>query len=112
MVVLTQFGYLSSFYLSAYIVKHSVVPLPALDSKRIKNLIWLSRTLPNVMGEYFVNQIVQSCGKGYGHFFLQCVYNISGVVTERLECLNRWNLRTVLTLKGSILAKVFCVLDV
>ena len=63
-VVLTQFGYLS-FLLSACIVKHSGVPLPALDSKQIKNLIWLSRTLANVMGEYFANEIVQSCGKGY-----------------------------------------------
>ena len=41
------------------------VPLHTLDSKHIKNLIWLSRTLANVMGEYFVNEIVQSCGKGY-----------------------------------------------
>ena len=50
-VVLTQFGYLS-FLLSACIVnKHSGVPLPALDSKQIKNLSWLSRTLANVMGE-------------------------------------------------------------
>ena len=40
-------------------------PLPALDSKQIKNLIWLSGTLANVMGEYFANEIVQSCGKGY-----------------------------------------------
>ena len=31
----------------------------------VKNLIWLSRTLANVMGEYFANEIVQSCGKGY-----------------------------------------------
>ena len=58
-VVLTQFGYLT-FLLSA-----CGVPLPALDSKWIKNLIWLSRTLANVMGEYFANEIVQSCGKGY-----------------------------------------------
>ena len=63
-VVLTQFSYVS-FLLSACIVKHSGVPLPALDSKQIKNLIWLSRTLANVMGEYFANEIVQSCGKGY-----------------------------------------------
>ena len=35
------------------IVKHSGVPLSALDSTQIKNLIWLSRTLVNVMGEYF-----------------------------------------------------------
>ena len=61
-VVLTQFGYLS-FLLLVCIVKHSDVPLPALDSKQIKNLIRLSRTLVNVMGEYFANEIVQSCGK-------------------------------------------------
>ena len=56
----------------------SEVPLPALDSTQIKDLIWLSRTLVNVMGEYFANEIVQSCGKGYEtkvtkmgtHFFL------------------------------------------
>ena len=58
-VVLTHFGYLS-FLLSACIIKHSGVPLPALDSKQI-----LSRTLANVMGEYFANEIVQSCGIGY-----------------------------------------------
>ena len=46
-------------------IKHSGVPLPALDSKQTKNLIWLSRTLVNVMEEYFANEIVQSCGKGY-----------------------------------------------
>ena len=63
-VVLTQFCYLS-FLLSACIVKHSGVPLPALDSKQIKNLIWLSRTLANVIEDYFANEIVQSCGKGY-----------------------------------------------
>ena len=63
-VILTQFGYLS-FLLSACIVKHSGVPLPALDSKQIKNLIWISRTLVNVIGEYFANEIVQSCGKWY-----------------------------------------------
>ena len=61
-VVLTQFGYLS-FLLLVCIVKHSEVPLPALDSKQIKNLIRLSRTLVNVMGEYFANEVVQSCGK-------------------------------------------------
>ena len=63
-VVLTQFGYVS-FLLSACIVNPSGVPLPALDSKQVKNLIWLSRTLVNVMGEYFSNEIVQSCGKWY-----------------------------------------------
>ena len=63
-VVLTQFGYLS-FLLLVCIVKHGDVPLPALDSKQIKNLIRLSRTLANVMGEYFANEIVQSCGKWY-----------------------------------------------
>ena len=54
-----------SSHLSACIVKHSGVPVPALDSKPIKNLILLSRTLVNVMGEYFANEIVQSCGKEY-----------------------------------------------
>ena len=63
-VVLTQFGYLS-FLLLVCIVKHSDVPLPALDSKQIKNLIRLSRPLVNVMGEYFANEIIQSCGKWY-----------------------------------------------
>ena len=62
--VLTQFGYLSVLSLVC-IVKHSDVPLPALDSKQIKNLIRLSRTLANVMGEYFANEIVQLCGKWY-----------------------------------------------
>ena len=62
-VVLTQFGYIS-FLLSACIVKHSGVPLPVLDSKQIKNLIWLYRTLANVMGAHFANEIVHSCGKG------------------------------------------------
>ena len=37
MVVLIQFGYLT-FLLSACIVKHSGVSLPALDSTQIKNL--------------------------------------------------------------------------
>ena len=64
MVVLTQFGYLA-FFLSACIVKHSGVPLPALESTQIKTLIWFSRTLVNVMEEYSANEIVQSCGKGY-----------------------------------------------
>ena len=36
-VVLTQFGYLS-FLSLVCIVKHSGVPLPALDSTQIKNL--------------------------------------------------------------------------
>ena len=63
-VVSPQFGYIS-FLLSACIVEHIGVPLPALDSTQIKNLIWLSRTLANVIGEYFANEIVQSCGKGY-----------------------------------------------
>ena len=57
--VLTQFGYIS-FLFSACIVKQSGVPLPALDSTQIENLIWLSRTLANVI-EYFANEIVQSC---------------------------------------------------
>ena len=50
-VVLTQYGDLS-FLSLVWIVKHSGVPLPALDSKQIKNLIWFSRTLVSVMGEY------------------------------------------------------------
>ena len=59
-------------------VKHSGVPLSALDSTQINNLIWLSRTLVNVMEEYFAKEIVQSCGKEcetevtkMDHFFLQ-----------------------------------------
>ena len=59
MVVLTQFGYLS-FLLIVGIVKRSGVPLPALDSTQTKNLIWFSRTLVNVMIEYFANEVVQS----------------------------------------------------
>ena len=51
-----------SLLLSACIVNHSGVPLPALVSK---NLIWLSRTLANVMGKYFANEIVQLCGKAH-----------------------------------------------
>ena len=46
-VVLIQCGYLH-FLLLVCIVEHSGVPLPALDSKQINNLIWLSRTLVNV----------------------------------------------------------------
>ena len=63
-VVLTQFCY-CSFLSLVCVVRHSGIPLPALDSTQIKNLIWLSRTLANVMGKYFANEIVQSCGKGY-----------------------------------------------
>ena len=37
--------------LSACIIEHSGVPLRALDSKQIKDLVRLSRTLANVMGE-------------------------------------------------------------
>ena len=62
-VVLSQFGYLS-FLSLVCIVKHSGIPLPALDSTQIKNLIRLSRSLANVMEECFANEIVQSCGKG------------------------------------------------
>ena len=43
------------------IIKYSGDPLPALHSKQ-----WLdtySRTLLNVMGEYFANETVQWCGK-------------------------------------------------
>ena len=63
-VVLTQFGYLS-FLSLVCIVKHSGVPLPALDSTQNKNLNRLSRTLANAMGEYFANEIVQLYGKRY-----------------------------------------------
>ena len=48
-VVLTQFGYIT-FLLIVCIIKHSEVPLPALDSKQIKNLFWVSRSLVNVNG--------------------------------------------------------------
>ena len=61
--VSAQYGDVS-FPLLFCIVKHSGVPLPALDSTQIKNLIWLSRTLANIMEECFANEIVQSCGKG------------------------------------------------
>ena len=44
---------------------YSGVLLPALDSTQINNLIWLFRTLANVVGEYFANEIAQSCGKEY-----------------------------------------------
>ena len=60
--VLTQFHYIS-FLLLVCIVEYRGVPLPALDSTQIKNLIWPSRTLVDVMEEYFANKIVQSCGK-------------------------------------------------
>ena len=63
-VVLTQFGY-SVFLPLVCIVERSGVPLSALNSTQINNLIWLSRTLVNGMGEYFSNEIVPSCGKGY-----------------------------------------------
>ena len=43
-IVLTQYVYLSVL-LTVCIVKHSGVPLPALDSTQIKNLVWFSRTL-------------------------------------------------------------------
>ena len=49
--------------LTVCIVNYSRVVLPALDSKQIKNFIWLSRTLVNVMEEYFANKIIQLCGK-------------------------------------------------
>ena len=52
------------FYLSTFIVKHSGVPLPALDSTQIYDWIWLSKILVNVMEEYFGSEIVQSCEKG------------------------------------------------
>ena len=47
---MTQFGYII-LLLIVYIIKHSEVQMPALDSKQIKNLIWFSRSLVNVMGE-------------------------------------------------------------
>ena len=61
-VVLTQFGYLG-YLLPGCIVKHSGVPLSALDSTQINYLIWLSRTLVNVVEEYFAKEIVQPCSK-------------------------------------------------
>ena len=63
-IVLTQFGYLS-FLLHVCIVKHSGVPLRALDFTQIKNLIWLFRTPLNVMDECFVIETAQSCGNRY-----------------------------------------------
>ena len=58
-VVLTQYGDLS-FPLLVRIVKHSGVPLPTSDSKQIKNSIWLSRTLANVTGEYFADELLSN----------------------------------------------------
>ena len=45
------------------VIKHSGVPLPALDSKQIKYLIDLAfqNISINVMEDYFANEIVQSC---------------------------------------------------
>ena len=56
-VVLTQLDYLS-FLSLVCIAKH-------MDSKQVKNLIWLSKSLVIVMEEYFPNEIVQSRGKEY-----------------------------------------------
>ena len=62
MVVLTQFGYFSFFLLSACIVNHSGVPLPVLDSKQIKNVIWLSITDQQMSRKNtLLMKIVQSC---------------------------------------------------
>ena len=59
--IITELSVVVFVLLNAITVKsHS---LPALDSKQNKNLIRLSRTLVNVMGEYFANEIVKSCGK-------------------------------------------------
>ena len=80
-VVLTQFGYLS-FETLVCIIKHSGVPLPALDSTQIKNLIWLSRTSVNVMREYFANEIVQSCGKGYETEVTTFSYSVAHIETN------------------------------
>ena len=77
---MTQFGYLS-FLLSACNVG---VPLPALDSKQINNLISLSRTLVNVVGEYFANEIVQSCGKGYETEVTRIGKNLKVISTMKL----------------------------
>ena len=60
---LFRLNWLSQFLLIVYIV-NSEIPWPALDSTQVKNLIWPSRTLVNVMGEYFANEIGQSCEKG------------------------------------------------
>ena len=60
---MTQFGYLSLLLLSALLNIVESYCLHALDSKQIKNYIWLSRTLVNVMEEYFANKIIQLCGK-------------------------------------------------
>ena len=46
------------------IVKHSAVPLPALHSSQSNNLIWLSRTLAHVMGQYFANELSNRVEKG------------------------------------------------
>ena len=72
---MTQFGYLS-FLLSACNVG---VPLPALDSKQINNF-------PEhyVVGEYFANEIVQSCGKGYETEVTKIGKNLKVISTMKL----------------------------
>ena len=53
---LFRLNWLSQFLLIVYIV-NSEIPWPALDSTQVKNLIWPSRTLVNVMGEYFAKGV-------------------------------------------------------
>jgi len=56
-LIWTKFGYLS-FYLFC-IIEYSGVPLPVYIPKMLR----FSRTLVNVMGECFDNDILQHCGK-------------------------------------------------
>ena len=53
----------TSFSSCLHALLNIVKSLPALDSKQIKKLIWLSRTMS--WENTFANEIVQSCGKGY-----------------------------------------------
>ena len=74
--VLTQFGYFSFLLLVCWT---EWSPTTCFRFQTDYNLIWISRTLVNVMEEYFPNEIVQSCGKQHEteviktiHLFFQC----------------------------------------
>ena len=80
-----------SFLLLFGIVKHSGVILPTLDSTTDQ----VSRTLVNVTEEYFVNEIVPSCGKGMKlrqpkwvksmHFSLLCQYTLNILMAKEYK---------------------------
>ena len=74
--VLTQFGYFSFLLLVSWT---QWSPTTCFRFQTDYNLIWISRTLVNVMEEYFPNEIVQSCVKQHEteviktvHLFFQC----------------------------------------